>query len=125
MLIVSVRGGQNLGNGRLCKEEGEEIEVRFVRVRRGEGISNERGRSSSANQKLACRYPPRATCLPVVDVWCGERDTIGVLDIEIGLNTRRRLGIQATINKDDAEGGADGISAERLVESLRHGSHKL
>ena len=69
-------------------------------------------------RKLAYRYPPRTTCSPVVDVWCGERDTLGVLDIEIGLNTGRRLGIQATVNKDDAEAGADGISAERLVESL-------
>lgn len=64
------------------------------------------------SKKLARAYPPRIICLPVVNVRCGEGDSIGVLDIKIGLNTGVRLGVQATINKDNGEGGADSVSAE-------------
>lgn len=59
--------------------------------------------------------------LPVVNIRCGERYAIGILDVEIGFNTGGRLRVQASIYKHNTEGSANSVRAERLVESLnRH-----
>ena len=69
MLVITVRGGEGLGDRALSEDEVQPVKVRLVGVGRSVGVGVERGRTTST----------------VVDVRGGEGDTLSVLDIEVSL----------------------------------------
>ena len=88
----------------MAQDEVEEVEVRFVGVCSRLRIRNERGRTASA----------------IVDVGSRIRNSLGILDIEIGFDTGIGLILETPIDKDGSEVPTNGIGAVFLEESLIH-----
>lgn len=80
----------------------QEIEVGFVGVR----------------SRLGIRGVRRGTASAVVDVGSGVRDSLSILDIEVGFNTGVGLIITTFVDENSGEILADGVSAVFLEESL-------